>query len=99
MKDENLMKIMGIEPHNIASSQLNALEQHAVSILKTVIRNLSTGNYDSIEAMTSHSPAGDGYGLDNNYIDFGYDGENSIDIYELCQKLKSLKSQVNRVIK
>ena len=60
------------------------------------IRDLSSkqDKFDEIKPFTQSSPSGDGYGCDNDFIDFSeVCGHNSLDIIELCGELKILKSQ------
>lgn len=53
------------------------------------------GDLEEIDKMITKSPAGDGYGCDNYFIDFGFDSEierfQSMDISDVCHWLKELK--------
>ena len=46
--------------------------------------------------MLGHSPAGDRYGCENDYIEFDIiDGEEAVDIGEVMDKMEYLKSLVD----
>ena len=46
------------------------LKEEALNILKKIVKLIEDNEFDKIEEMLKFSPAGDGYGCDNMYIDF-----------------------------
>lgn len=93
-KDISLVDIMSIDVDNLKQKQHDALKNHAINILKDVIELLETENYSEIQnKFLEHSPAGDGYGEDNCYINFGLSGMNGepLDLDEVIDKLNYLK--------
>lgn len=85
-----------LTPESLAKVQLDALKAHAVGILNTVSKFIQSEEWDKINSMLKKSPAGDGTGMDNCFIDFKFSGVDSgDDIYELTSKLKHLKSKAS----
>ena len=74
--------------------KFNKLKEFSVKRLKMVVNLIEQDKFDEIKPFTQSSPSGDGYGCDNDFIDFSeVCGHNSLDIIELCSELKILKSQ------
>ena len=87
-------EIMKIDVSNLAETQFNALKKHVIEKLVKVadiINRSRPGDsvVDKVEKMVSFSPAGDGYGLDNHFIDFGYGGEN-LDVIQVAENIEKL---------
>lgn len=49
-----------------------AVKEGAIAILGKVIKLLRQERFEELKEMLAFSPAGDGYGCDNEYIDFSY---------------------------
>ena len=67
------------------------------SNLKEIIKDIENGNYQKIMKDLSESPAGDGYGRDNYYIDFSYVANDLIsnDIDDIGTALEFLEELKN----
>ena len=89
MENKILKELMTIDPANLAQKQHVALKAHAISVLKAVIEAIEKNQYGKIEDMCEYSPAGDGMGCENHYINFAFDGA-ELDILELVHMLKGL---------
>jgi hypothetical protein len=86
-----IAKIPSEEATNIVEKQYKkALKNAAIARLKEVIEALEKENYALIEdALIAYSPAGDGYGCNNYYIDFMEVTENCEDIKDIIDALSS----------
>lgn len=49
-----------------------AIKKETIQHLKDIIKLIENDKYDSIFNLLAFSPAGDGYGLTNYYIDFAF---------------------------
>ena len=91
-------EIFKLDVSNLAAAQHKALDAHVKNIIKQVIDIIVEERYDDIEELCSWSPAGDGYGCDNYYINFGLKGSDvpehltHLDIVQVCQLLQHLKT-------
>ena len=66
--------------------------------LKDIIKDIESGNYQKVMIDLSESPAGDGYGKDNYYIDFSHVTNGLIsnyieDIGDALEFLEGLKNE------
>ena len=92
---QDYLKSVGVSICEIQRLQYNALKDGAVKILKEITKLIETEKYEIVFQSLSSSPAGDGYGTDNNYIEFGgITGVSSLDISDLCASLESLKQAI-----
>lgn len=89
MVNMNVSEIMQIDVENLKEKQLEALKEHTVKILKDVIKCVENNEFEKIEKMTCYSPSGDGYGLDNSYINFAYDN-GELDIMQMVERMQCL---------
>ncbi len=88
---DNIKDIMELDVDNLKKKQYDALLKHTKSVLSKMMSLLDNGEFDKIEEeMLCDSPAGDGYGADNVFIDFGYTDE-EMDIEQIMTKLRELK--------
>jgi hypothetical protein len=88
MKLEQLLKTT---PETLALEQHAALKAHVITVLKSTTKAVEGEHYIAVQKSTINSPAGDGYGCDNNFINFGYDEKEPLDIYQLMERLIELK--------
>lgn len=86
-----MTNIMDLTVDNLAREQLKYLKEHSVETLNKIIECIQNDDFESIEKMLVYSPAGDGYGEDNYYINFAYKDGMKMDINELIGTLKYLK--------
>ncbi len=88
----DLNKIMSLTVNNLAKEQHEALKKHVIKILHGVINDISHERYEDHSIPIGRSPAGDDHGIDNDFIDFSYNFEDSIDISEALETLQHLKN-------
>jgi uncharacterized protein (UPF0297 family) len=88
MKLEQLLKTT---PETLAIEQHDALKAHVINVLESTLQAVRDEYYNAIQKMTMDSPAGDGMGCDNNFINFGYEDNKPLDIYEVMERLIELK--------
>lgn len=66
---------------------------HVLKILTDVRELVEADRYEEIEQYTFVSTSGDGWGLNNDVIDFSMvEDDEGVDILEACLNLKRLKS-------
>lgn len=93
MRDEEVIKIMSLTPENLAKAQLEAVQTHALRIVENLKNAILQVDKSKIEI--AESLAGDGYGDDNAYIDWSFDGNGPIDISDLFWTLEKLNGIAN----
>jgi len=81
--------LMNLNIENLKQEKNKALTNFAVKKLQEVITHLQKKNYTAIEKMLILSPAGDGMGEDNYFINFGYNEEEK-DLGDFLNELKRL---------
>jgi hypothetical protein len=83
----------GVSQKEIDKIKFNKLKELTVEKLFTIINLINDNKFDKVSKECSFSPAGDGYGLDNHFINFGetVSQEDPYDIVEICELLKELK--------
>lgn len=86
----NIEEIMRIDVINLKMVQHEALKNHVIEKLKEVEKLVMQERYSELQDILAYSPAGDGYGKDNYFINFGYDG-NEKDLCDVLDILKGLK--------
>lgn len=86
-----MTNIMDLTVENLASEQLQYLKEHSIETLNKIIEYIQNDDFKSVEKMLIYSPAGDGYGEDNYYINFAYKEGMEMDINDLIGTLKYLK--------
>ena len=86
----DLKELMSTDVDTLAKKQHDALKEHVLSVLDEIADLVENEKYEQNEVRTFSSPAGDGYGLDNDVIDFGY-GDDHLDILEVAEVLKNLR--------
>jgi hypothetical protein len=90
----DITEFLRITPESLAKEQYDALKAHSISVLENIIELIKTENYSMIDSLLETSPAGDGYGRDNHYINFGhidYYNQYGADIREVVDRLMGLK--------
>ena len=93
---ELLNETFGVSMDEIHRIQYKTLHDGVIARLSEVLGLIKRSEYSKVIELTQNSPAGDGYGRDNKFIDFShiYDpyDENALDIAEACEKLMDLKN-------
>lgn len=82
--------IMDISVENLKEKQYEFLKGHTLNILEGIIDDLKNDKFDDIKKKMKFSPAGDGYGSDNFYINFSYN-ETSMDLLDIIDAMEELK--------
>ena len=85
--------LLKVNPDTLRKEQYKALKEHAIKVLNEVQKLLRGDNLDNIlNQYLSDSPAGDGMGLDNHFINFDFEPGNIYgnDLHELIVTLKEL---------
>lgn len=82
--------IMDINIGNLKAKQYEFLKGHTLNILEGIIDDLKNDKFDDIRKKMKFSPAGDGYGSDNYYINFSYN-ETSMDLLDIINKMEEFK--------
>lgn len=86
------LKNSGVSEKEINRIKFNKLKEHSIQRLNDVITLLKNDHFDKVKQYTEHSSSGDGYGSENDYINFGFIvGYVEMDILELCEMLQQLK--------
>lgn len=96
-------QIMSINLDNLRDRQYKALKKHVLKILNSFTQIIERdGDLNELAHYLGFSRAGDGYGDDNHFIDFGYkedDGTwHTMDIFDVLMLLHELsgnKSKLN----
>lgn len=89
---ESIDKIMKVDVDSLLREQHDSLKKHTVDCLLMVADLINNEKYAEVEEYVGFSPAGDGYGCDNNYLDLFY----YEDIGYTMQKLIELKKELNK---
>jgi hypothetical protein len=87
----NLEQLLKTTPETLAVEQHDALKAHVINVLESTLKAVKDEYYSAIQELTIDSPAGDGYGCDNNFINFGYEDNKPLDICEVMERLIELK--------
>lgn len=91
----NIQEILSIDVDNLKDKQYKALKNHVTDVLNKFLHNLENDDLKACFDMLDYSPAGDGYGCDNNFIDFKWesapDVRDGYDIGVLLDMLAKLK--------
>lgn len=85
-----IKELLITKPHDLARKQHDALKEHTIAKIKGFLQMIQNEQYETAESELAHSPAGDGYGSDNDYLDFSETGMD--DIGEVLATLKALKT-------
>ena len=88
----HIREILKVTPESLAETQHKQLKEYIINVLTTVLKLIENEDYDTVSKYTNSSPAGDGYGLDNDFIDFKLGDQYGTDILSAVSKLKSLKT-------
>lgn len=82
----------GVSKNQIAKIKFDKLKEGVLERLKEVVKIIERDEYEKIKKLITESPAGDGYGCDNYYINFGHIiGKDDMDIEQITTLLATLK--------
>ncbi len=83
-----------VDPRALAAEKLKAYREFVIYRLREIALSIESGCledvFDKQEDLVRESPAGDCYGADNTYINFGYD-EDGMDIKDALNLIAYLK--------
>ena len=92
------LKEAGVSDIEIKRIKYNKLKKRVIERLKTITEMIENEEYDDVKNYLTVSPAGDGMGCENSYIDFSdivildeYDGT---DLGNIISELIKLKTNV-----
>jgi len=89
-----LATLMHTTPSELANTQHDALKDYVLDIIEKVQTLIVEEKYDKVKELLVYSPAGDGYGSDNHFLNFDYSGhQDGMDIDEVLDMLINLKKQ------
>lgn len=71
------------------------LKEESLKILKKIVKLIEDNKFDEVEKMLHFSPAGDGYGCDNMYIDFSSLDPDESEFYR--KEINDIGSVINRL--
>ena len=89
----NIHEMLKLTPESLAKAQYDELKKHALQVLSEVSSLIYEDKFGSLDKFTFFSPSGDGYGLDNNCINFGTDDEVK-DIADVVNRLVELRGMM-----
>jgi len=86
----------GVSNAEIRRLQFVCLKTKAYERLNQIAQLLKDDKFEEIKRYLAHSPAGDGYGIDTDYIGFEFiTGIEDMDIWQVCEMLIQLKPKPN----
>lgn len=97
-KGVELLESLGLKNdatmHALAEKYKEELKMHAIKILERVKQLIQKEKLDELKEMIRFSPAGDGYGRDNYFIDFGSDGDgDAVDINDIIELMETFNAK------
>lgn len=89
-----MVNILDVDIYNLQEEQLKELKRHTVEVLHKIAVAVEKEDFKAIKDNMQFSPAGDGYGDENHFIDFSWSGP-TMDIGEIVEKMESLRASIN----
>ena len=83
--------IMDINVNNLKNKQYEFLKNNTKCILNNILTYLEANNLQLIQNTLCYSPAGDGYGCDNYFINFSYKSGEIMDLQDILELMADLK--------
>lgn len=76
----------------LKTKQFEAVKQHVLNKIKEVESHIINDDFSKVLGMLAFSPAGDGYGCDNYFVNFKYDNNDNthLDLSDMIDLLKNL---------
>ena len=87
----DIKEILSLRPETLAEKQHAAFKKYVTDKIKTFNQLINDEKYQAAVGLLADSPSGDGYGSDNEYLDFSETGHE--DIGAVLRRLESLKTQ------
>lgn len=82
--------IMDIDINNLKQKQYEFLYKHIEKIFNGILKDLKKEDLQSVYNKLIFSPAGDGWGTENYYINFSYKKDEEMDLYDILEKMSDL---------
>lgn len=83
------LKSTGVSENEIQKIKFDSLKKYSIDTLVEIISLIKKNKFEEIDKHTTVSPAGDGHGCYDHFINFGeVTGDYSININELIKTLK-----------
>lgn len=94
MNKETLKEIMDINPDDLKLQQANAMKRYVLGKLDELRDHIENDRINAAREMLEFSPAGDGYGSDNYYLDLDYTGnrQEGFDLYDAMDVMEELET-------
>ena len=89
----NEISLLAVDVDSLYRQQFETLKKHIIDTLNEAIMAVSKEDFNKAKQMTFKSPAGDDMGLDNDCIDFGFNGE-EMDFRQVILTLEALKESI-----
>lgn len=81
----------------LAEKQKKELKRLAIERLEKVKQLIQNEELKELKEMISFSPAGDGYGCDNYFIDFGIEGDGgAVDINDVIELIEEFNAKIKK---
>ena len=90
---DNIKQIMKIDVNNLAETQFNSLKKYTIEVLTEIIKAIKNDDFTTVRKHLGYSPAGDGYGCDNSFIEFDIEDDKEWDIGDVIDKLEQLQRE------
>ena len=88
----SLEELLNLNIQNLTDAKYEALKKHTINKLNNVINLLEKDELQKIAFLLSYSDAGDGWGNENYFINFGYNDTDILDLGEILIQMASLKN-------
>lgn len=92
-----MVNILDVDIYNLQEEQLKELKRHTVEVLHKIAVAVEKEDFKAIKDNMQFSPAGDGYGDENHFIDFSWSGP-TMDIGEIVEKMESRRAATWRIL-
>lgn len=89
-----MVNILNVDINNLQEEQLKELKRHTVEVLHKIADAVEKEDFKTIKGNMQFSPAGDGYGDENHFIDFSW-GNQTMDIGDIVEKMENLRAAIN----
>lgn len=89
-----MVNILDVDINTLQEEQLKELKRHIIEVLNNIAKAIEKEDFKFIKDNMEFSPAGDGYGEDNHFIDFSWGGP-TMDIGDIVEKMEGLRKTIN----
>lgn len=82
-------ELLSLDIDNLAERQYEALKEDTCEKLNRIIKLIKNDEIEEITNLIAFSPAGDGWGSDNHYIEF-VNGSDIGEVIDLLMRLREI---------